>query len=185
MSKAHFAHRNFSGKDIVNLLAYGNKDPFGLSRRQKISRMYMSVLRIANEAFLNDNPHDSERFHETIYRLKNDFRNLKELNEYDSEFQRISKHWENFLANNFDIYGLNPDNRPYSLNACKYYIYSDEQLLADPFGYYKQERAVFGDEKPANSFYASDFPFGDDMWLIDDLEVGVFRKRNLTNKSIE
>ena len=185
MSKAYFAHRNFSGKDIINLLAYGVKEPFGLSRRQRITRMYMSAIRISSEAFLNETPHDSERFHETLYRLKNDFRILKELNESDSEFQRISEYWKNYLADNFDIYGLNADNKPYSLNASKYYIYSDEQLMADPFGYYKQERPVFGDEKPKNSFYASDFPFGDDMWTIEELQVGVNRKRKLTTQSIE
>ena len=165
------------------MLAYGCREPELLSKRQRITRMYMSSLRISNDTYLLETPHDSERFHETIYRLKNDFKQLKELNESDSEFIRISKIWEDFLADNFDVYGLATDNRPYSLNSNKYYIYSDEQMLSDPFGYYRQDRAVFGENKPENSVFASDFPIGDDIWYISDFEVGVNKKRELVERN--
>ena len=123
-----------------------------------------------------------DKYHETLFKLKKDFKLLKSLNEEDFEFRNIVKEWTNFIELHFDVNGLVADNKPYSLNSSKYYIYSDEILMSDPYGYYSQERVVFGKDKPANSMFASDLPMGDDFWALYELEKALAVKNDLVKR---
>ena len=172
MSKFHLPQRFFKGKELIDMLSYGSRTPEILSKRQKVNRLYMASIRAAYNQYMLDSHHNSLKFHETLLDIKSEFRYIKTLNESDFDFDRITSKWRTFVADLFDVYGVVTDNRPYSLNSSKYYIYSDELLMSDPYGYYTQERVVFGHDKPENSVYASDFPLGDEAWKISDLTVG-------------
>ena len=172
MSKAHFAQRNFTGPELMNILSFGTREPHLLSKRQRVNRLYMASVRTCTEVFLLEDVRDSKAFHSHLFKVKRDFRMMKKMNETEAEFAALLQKWQDFVLNHFDVNGLFPDNRPYSLNACKYYVYSDEMMMNDPFGYYKMERPVFGISKPGNMIFAPDLPWIDDMWAIQDLEKG-------------
>jgi len=40
MSKAYHAHKNFTFKEMMNLMSYGTKHPETLSHVQRITRLY-------------------------------------------------------------------------------------------------------------------------------------------------
>ena len=102
------------------------------------------------------------------------------MNELDTEYNILLDKWKNFVWDNFDVHGIFPDNKPYSLDSCKYHIYSDEILMSDPYGYYSTERPVFGFNSPQNAMYSPDIPVIDDMWAIPDLEKGDLINLDLT-----
>jgi len=44
MSKAYHAHKNFTFKEMMNLMSYGTKHPETLSHVQRITRLYRLLL---------------------------------------------------------------------------------------------------------------------------------------------
>ena len=58
------------------------------------------------------------------------------------------------------------ESRPYAPTSNRYMVFSDEQLMYDPFGYYLP-RSVSGDKPDPNFVYLEDFPMDDDRWDLD------------------
>ena len=181
MSKFHIPFRNFTSKEIINLICYATREPELLSKVQRVNRLYINSIRMAHEIHMLDHIGQPALFYELVREIKQDLGEIKYLNEDDARFNQVTTKWQDFLRFHFDINGVISENRPYSLNASKYHIYSDEQMLSDPFGYYSKERAVFGQNKPLNSPFASDFPLGDNLWTIEPLERGSLIERNLAS----
>lgn len=58
------------------------------------------------------------------------------------------------------------DSRQYSANNGRSYVWSDQELKRDPFGYYNGR--MIGHRKPGYGFlYYPDFPMDGEVWHID------------------
>ena len=58
------------------------------------------------------------------------------------------------------------DSRQYSATNGRQYVWSDKDLLNDPFGYYRGR--MFGHHKPGYGFlYYPEFPMESTVWTID------------------
>ena len=59
------------------------------------------------------------------------------------------------------------DSRQYSASNGRQYVWSDDELLLDPFGYYSQKR-IIGHRVPAYGYlYYPDFPYESNTWHLD------------------
>ena len=59
------------------------------------------------------------------------------------------------------------DSRQYSAVNGRQYVWSDEELQLDPFGYYNNSR-IIGHRKPGYGFlYYPDFPTESNVWHMD------------------
>ena len=179
MSKFHWPHMNFTGLEIINMNCFGTRMPEMLSKKQRVTRLYMAVLRKNHDMHTITIPADYRMFHREMVNVKSDFQRMLGLKDYDTEHKSLMKKWVDFITENFDMFMLVADNRPYSLNSHKYFIFSDEMLMSDPIGYYKYCSFIYGEEKPMNSVVDLDFPLGDDFWVIDNLNTGEFKEMGL------
>ena len=158
--------KNFTFDEAKLMILFGTRRPELLSKRQKLMRLYGSFLKISHEEFFMDNNQDTYKFLKFNHEAKQDFRKLLRLNEYEPEFRNLAEKYERFITENIDTYMLMEDNVQYSLNANKYYVYTDDQMMFDPYGYYSGNMPVYGGQESSNRVYVSDFPWDDHLWSV-------------------
>jgi hypothetical protein len=68
--------------------------------------------------------------------------------EEKAQFQVVVAKWEKWQADMYEAQMFVEECRPYAPTSGRYYIFSDEQLSFDPFGYYKPR--LLSDNVPHN-----------------------------------
>ncbi len=91
---------------------------------------------------------------------------LLSVPESSAEFGQTLEYFENRVRENLDPTMIINDSRQYSAANGRSYVWSDEQLQKDPFGYYTGR--IIGHRKPAYGFlYYPDFPKESSVWHLD------------------
>ena len=179
ITKFNIFKKNFTFDEAKLMILFGTRRPELLSKRQKLMRIYGSFLKVSHEEMVMNNHEDSTKFFSYNQEAKEDFRKMMGLNEYDQEFLSLADKYETYIMDNIDTYTLLEDNVQYSLNSNKYYVYTDEQMMFDPFGYYSGSMPIYGSQSPLNTVYVSDFPWGDQYWSIFPDTRGELEKSGL------
>ena len=166
MSKVHMAFKNIEWPNMLKILCYGTQKPQFLSKKQKITRLYKNYLRVHYDENIINKAGSREKRRIDQSFAKQEFSELLELPNDSARYQALLNKYEQFIDDNYDITHIAFNNQPYSQNSSKLWIFTDEQLAYDPFGYYKQKTAHYNEKSFAAPFY-EDYPIADDKWKFD------------------
>ena len=86
MSKAYFVHKNFDWGTMLNLLCFSVKNPASLTKTQKVSRLYRSVMRQNIAENMHNSSASMDYFLEEHYRVRQDFNLMLSLSPSDPIF---------------------------------------------------------------------------------------------------
>ena len=98
-----------------------------------------------------------------------------ELSESSAEFNNILESYEKWVRDTMESTILFKECRPYSATSGKYYIFNDEELGWDPYGFYTGG-PIIGERVPElGHLYYPNFPNDSNAWHIKppgDYETG-------------
>lgn len=114
-------------------------------------------MRREKEWHLHESRADPLDYHRNIQIAREKLEPLLSIPESSATFGETLKYFEDRLRNNMDPTMIINDSRQYSPNNGRSYVWSDEELKRDPFGYYSGR--MIGHRKPGEGFlYYPDFP---------------------------
>jgi hypothetical protein len=91
---------------------------------------------------------------------------LLTVSESSAVFGETLEYFEQRIRKNLDPTMLINDSRQYSASNGRQYVWSDKELLNDPFGYYTGR--MIGHRQPGYGFlYYPDFPYDSTVWHMD------------------
>ena len=108
------------------------------------------MLRREREWTLGENRCDPRDYHRNIAYTRDKLNTLLSTPENSALFASTLNEFEQRCKDNLDPTMLIHDSRQYSATNGRSYVWSDKQLLDDPFGYYRGRN--LGDRKPNYGF---------------------------------
>ena len=124
------------------------------------------MLRREREWTYGENRCDPRDYHRNIADHRDRLEALLTVPENSALFGDTLEYFENRCKERLDPTMLIHDSRQYSATNGRAYVWSDKDLLADPFGYYTGR--MHGQHKPGYGFlYYPEFPRESTVWTID------------------
>ncbi|EGR32627.1 hypothetical protein IMG5_076570 [Ichthyophthirius multifiliis] len=163
MSKAYYFLKNFNWEEVQNLLCYGTKHPNILTNHQKITRLYRATLRRVNAHQLEGYRTCFIKYNETLHNVSDDFRKMYQLPVESLELKTFFKKYEDLHEELFDPNMVIDESRPYAPTSNRYYIFDENLLKFDPFGYYSP-RLLSENRPDENMPFYEDYPQNDSHW---------------------
>ena len=108
------------------------------------------MLRREREWTFGENRCDPRDYHRNIAYARTRLEELLHTPENSAHFAATLEHFEKRSRDQMDPTMLIHDSRQYSATNGRSYVWSDEELLNDPFGYYTGR--MFGHHKPGHGF---------------------------------
>ena len=127
MSRAHFMHKNIDWDKILKTLCYNVEKPELLSKKQQVTRLYKSYLKLNFDNTIRNSLSEGRSYmREANRRGKEDFQAMLSLQRDSQEYNRIRMKYEQIINDNYDPSMLFFDNQEHSPNSQKVIIFSDE-----------------------------------------------------------
>jgi len=168
MSKFYHFNKNFTFKEIMNLLTYNIKHPETLSSNQKITRLYRSTLRKFYATQMEGIKTEHDDFNRSMALASKDFHKMMTLPHDSTDLKILFEKWEKWHADNYDPAMVVDECRPYSSGSARYPIWSDDALKFDPFGFYSKNRLT-AEKRPGESYpYYEAYPYNNSLWNAPD-----------------
>jgi hypothetical protein len=142
MSKAHYFVRDFTRHQIIDLISYETRFPAKLTTTQKITRMYLSLLRIGHTQFFLETSERFKDYERQVARWRVEFEDLLEQDRDIEHVNRQLARYQDWHWDNFDPQLFIRENRPYAPTSGRFRIYDDHELAVDALGYYSEKNAV-------------------------------------------
>ena len=163
MSRFHFAHKNIEWPGMLNLLCFNTQKPQYLSKKQKVTRLYKTYLRFMYNAAMVESNMGREKRRLDHQKAKREFEELLSLPQSSVRSKNLFDKYRDYVEKNYDITYLAFDNQSHSANSQKMWLWTDEQLSYDPFGYYVPKTTNYSEKSFALPFY-EDYPYDGDLW---------------------
>lgn len=107
---------------------------------------------------------ETRDYHASIRVARAHMDRLMDLSEDSQEFQDIVGQYETWIRDNMDPTMLVKENRPYGPFSGKYYVYSNEELNYDPFGFYLKKQVGGTHNGRLGHLFYQDFPYSALTW---------------------
>ena len=163
MSRYHLASKNIDWPNMLNLLCFNTQKPQYLSKKQKVTRLYKTYLRFMYNTTLVESNMGREKRRLDHQRAKSEFEEMLSLPQNSVRSKNLFDKYRKYVEDNYDITYLAFDNQSHSANSQKLWLFTDEQLSYDPFGYYVPKTTNYTEKSFAVPFY-EDFPYDGNRW---------------------
>ena len=167
MSSLKYMHSNLSWSRMIKIICYNTQNLHKLSKKQQITRLYKNVLRFNYAQNMPSTGLGVRLYKEQTTLFKNDFEKMLNSSTDSNEFIMLKNKYEKWMAENYEPLMLNDASQPYGVNSNKIWIWSDEQIMYDPHGYYNPKNINYRVKEHGVPFF-EDFPVNDTEWRLND-----------------
>ena len=167
MASLKYMHSNLSWSKMLNVVCYNTQHPSKLSKKQQITRLYKNVLHFNYAQNMPQVGIGARLYKQETNLFKSDFNQMLKEKNNSPVFEKLRKKYEDFMEYNYEPLMLNNKAQPYGVLSDKIWVWSDEQIMYDPHGFYKPKNINYKPEVSGVPFF-EDFPLRDTDWKIDD-----------------
>lgn len=96
---------------------------------------------------------------------------LMELSESSPEFKQTLEEYETWIRDTMEPTILFKECRPYGPTSGKYYVFSNEDLSVDPFGYYTGAPIGGNHNNKLGHLFYQNFPMDAKAWTISPVGI--------------
>jgi len=137
--KAYLFIKNFKWPDVLNLVAYGVKNPANLTDQQRITRLYRANMRRYLMMHVEESVQgDYRSAYDKLADLREEFDQLKNLKSR-KDLDLFYQNQEEFLEDTYDALQFVCESRPYAASIGRYVSFPNNWIQHDPHGFYSSK----------------------------------------------